>query len=186
MSKPLTFDELEEVSPMYRAFRNQLYEHQHLGRPFDLTALWNSAGRPRGQAPRHYLHRYRDAMRGEVHDQGGGPDGAVLADHPAALHYCMIVDPRIMSTIIEHDTRKRREDPVQAVLDSPDPLTALFTKLDLYVSGMNNEQADRYLIDAAKRAAAGLDVYKEETRVAEVQRAVAFFRPVADEPSPGS
>ncbi len=186
MSQSMTFDELEEASPMFKAFRGLLDGLGPHGRSFDLTALWKAAGRPRGHAPRHYLHRFRESMRGEVRDQGGGPDGAVLADYPTALHYCMIVDRRIMKAVVAESMRRRREDPVRALLECPDPIMAMLVKSDLYLRGMDDEQADRFLVDAAKRAAAGLDVYAEETRVAEVQRAVASFGPVEAGPPPGS
>jgi len=183
MNQSMTFDQLEEASPMSKAFRGQLDAQGPHGRSYDLTALWKAAGRPRGHAPRHYLHRFREAMRGEVRDQGGGPDGAVLADDPAALHYCTIVDRRIMDAVVDESIRRRRKDPVRALLECPNPIMAMLVKTDLYLRGLGDEQADRLLIEAAKRAAAGPDVYAEETRVAEVQRAVASFGPVPEEES---
>lgn len=186
MSHSMTFDELEEASPMFKAFRGQLNARGLHGRSYDLTALWKVAGRPRGQAPRHYLHRFREAMPGEVRDQGGGPDGAVLANYSTALHYCMIVDERIMVAIWEEGMRRRREDPARALLECPNSLMAMLVKSDLYLRGMDDEQANCFLVDAAKRAAAGLDAYAEESRVAEVQRAVASISLVVYEPPSGS
>lgn len=186
MTEPLTFDELHEVSPMFRALRNQLDAFEPYELSFDMTALWKAAGRPRGHAPRHYPHRFRDTTQGHVRDQGGGPDGAVLADYETAMHYCMMVDCRIMRTVVHEGVRKRRQDPVRALMACRDPLMAMFVKTDLHLRGLSDEQADRVLIDAAKRAAAGLDVYAEETFVAEVQRAVASFGPIVEEPSSGS
>jgi len=186
MNDPIDFDQLGEASPMFKAFRGQFDALGPRGRSYDLTALWKAAGRPRGHAPRHYLHRFREAMRGEVRDQGGGPDGAVLVDDPAALHYCTIVDRRIMDAVVDESIRRRRKDPVRALLECPNPIMAMLVKTDPYLRGLGDEQADRLLIEAAKRAAAGPDVYAEETRVAEVQRAVASFGPVEAGPPPGS
>ncbi len=182
MSQSMTFDELEEASPMFKAFRGQLDAQGPHGRSYDLTALWKAAGRPRGHAPRHYLHRFGEARQGEVRDQGGGPDGAVLADYPTALHYCMIVDRRIMLAVIAEGTRSRRRDPVKALMECPDPLMALLIETDFLGQGVGPDQAERILIDGVKQAVAGLDEYSAEYHVAKIQRVLASLDPNVEPP----
>ena len=182
MSKPLTFDELHEVSPMFRELRKQLDAFEPHELSFDLTALWKAAGRPQGQTPRDYLHRFRDTTRDHVRDQGGGPDGAVLADYETALDYCMIVDRRIMMAVFEEGRRHRRQDPVKALMECPNPLMGLLIEADLLEQGVDTPQAERILIDGVKEAVAGLDQYSAETRVAEVQRVLAYLDPAVEPP----
>ncbi len=141
-----------------------------------MTALWKEAGRPRGRSPRHWLAGRLDKFR----DEGGGPDGRVLAEAGAVLFYAAVWLDRtgtlagVWSGIF---TAARRADPAPMLAQPHAGLLALHAKLDLMAGGITDEEAGRHLIGRVAQhvAARGLDVYAAETEVMHAQRAIADF-----------
>ncbi len=174
----MEYDELMASCPMGRAFLREEAAARAGGRGLDMTALWKESGRPRGRSPRHWLAGRFERER--VHDEGGGPDGRILADPGVALLYAALwLDGT--GTLGEVLTGifwgTLRADPAPMLTKENAGLMALTAKLDLVAQGLTDAEAGRHLIEGVKRhvAAQGLDVYAEETKVMHAQRAVADF-----------
>ncbi len=168
--------ELIATCPLGRAFLREEAAARAEGRGLDMTALWKEAGRPRCRSPRHWLARRHDKFQ----DEGGGPDGRVLAEAGAVLFYATVWLDRtrflaknwsgITSWTAQFDPAPRLAQPGAGH-------SALLAKLDLMAGGITDEEAGRHLIGQVAQhvAARGPDVYAAETEVMHAQRAIADF-----------
>ncbi len=162
--------------PMGLAFPREEVAARAEGRGMDLTELWRQAGRPRGRSPRQRIGWMIED--GRIRDEGGGPDGRLLADPGTALLYvsCWLdrtgILARVGSAIF---MGALRADPAPMLTKANAGLIALTAKLDLIAGGMTDAEAGRHLMDRVDRhvAARGLDPWAEETAVMHAQRAVA-------------
>jgi hypothetical protein len=163
-----TFDELHETNATFRLFTDLLNQ----GEPIDLGELWRAAGRP-WLSPRRWLNRFRKRYEnGEVVERGNH----ILGDQDAALHYLQLIDASVAMACYAQFARRLREDPARHMLGCPNPIMALFAKATLADGGMGEDEANQYLTSEAVKRTGDLDPYAQETRVAEVQRAVEGLR----------
>ncbi|MBV8317890.1 MAG: hypothetical protein JO116_24510 [Planctomycetaceae bacterium] len=151
----------------------------------DLTRLWHFAGRPKGRSPRQKYPKdckgYKDFGR-ILKSVGRTADSPAWATSDTARSYVESLDPRIMiarqNIIIEMMDR----DPVGWLMDAPEGakgIAAVFIKpIVANQAGLPREEADRLIIAEAIERTSGLDVFEQETKVAEVQRAVRGERPL--------
>lgn len=174
----MEYTEIMATRPVGRDFLREEAAARAEGRGMDMTALWRAAGRPRGRSPRRWLAGTAYGER--VRDEGGGPDGRVLAEPGVALLYAAFrLD--LTGTLAKAWSAifmgALRADPAPMLTQENAGLIALTAKLDLIAGGMTDAEAGRHLMERVDRhvATRGLDVYTEETKVMHAQRAVADF-----------
>lgn len=132
------------------------------------TALWQASGRKKNKSPRSWI------PKGDiVHDPGGSADAAILVDHDTALVYAQQLCPKIMRACFEEFSRKLRADPARHLMGCSSPLMGIFAVgAVIETEGLSQEEAGARLMADSVQRSAHLDVYAEETAVANAQRGV--------------
>ena len=144
------------------------------GSPVELSALWDTAGRPRGKSPKQWHRRYRRRFEGQVEER----DGRLLADDDAGLHYVQILEHDVERACAAAFARKLRANVARQMTGCPNPLMAVFAKGVLMERGVEGAEADQYLVAGAVEQTEGMGEMERETAVAKVQRAVAGVKVV--------
>lgn len=166
----MTFDELYEVNPTFRAFTDAIKVADRVR----LEPIWRAGGSRKGRSPRHWWRKYRTRFGdGEVEDRG---ETGLWADADAGLHYIQWLDVKIMRAVIEDFGRKLRRNPAYHVMGCPDEAKGLMGMIAVGAmmaeEGMGQDEARRHIVAGAVEQTDGMDSYAQETAIAKVQRAV--------------
>lgn len=180
----IMFDELERTCPVYREWCRQMVategvadaEHDDLATlvgsddgplRIDLVQLWFAAGSPSEWGPAYYADYFHHVWAKDAVTK----DGTIMAGAFTGLHYCSILDDRVMRATVDLMVSNRKSDPIGAAIRRGDGISVALAKWDLMDGGMTEEEANDHLIGRAKEMAADLDEYRREAKVAEIQKA---------------
>jgi hypothetical protein len=161
--------------PVWRELRRQ--EDRDPDR-VNLTDLWRVAGRPRSRSPRCWRTFYD--YTADVALEGTKADGPAWANVDAAVIYAMHADNEIMTVVIEAFCAARQQDPIGFLLRAPESLKwlmALTASTQLAEDG-DRTAGDQALLEQIVECTERLDPYRQETVVAQAQRALAKAKQV--------
>ena len=163
-------------TPVFRACNAAFEARRWPDSPLNLNVLWEASGRLRGRSPEQWAARcHREGHPVTVLLGGQGESFCSGGDF---FEYAQYLDPAIERFVIEIVGHKFRERPGEAMLRLPTPVMALATEAAI-VGGdeTSPEEARRRIMGDAIAETAGMGPWEQETKVAEVQRAMAGSAP---------
>ncbi|WP_422928589.1 hypothetical protein [Singulisphaera sp. PoT] len=166
----------EPDSAVFRALQSLGDSNHSREGMVDLDKLWNASGRRRGRSPRQWAARCNRS--GDDIEIVAGYQGESLASHHHALDYAQYLDPAVERFCMELLAHKLREASGRSMLQCPNnPFMALAaTAAVMSGSRVSPEEAQRRIIKDAVAESGDLDVYDQETKIAEVQRALGSIK----------
>lgn len=135
----------------------------------DATKLWQASGRKRNKSPRAWL--CKDKI---ISDPGGSPDVEILIGQDTALIYAQNLCDKLLVACGEVFMRAMREDPTRHMMNCPPEIADLVGIFAVGAvmdnTGLGPDEAAAQLLAESVTRASALDVYAEETAVANAQR----------------
>ncbi|WP_422932205.1 hypothetical protein [Singulisphaera sp. PoT] len=163
-------------TPVFRAFNAELEARGGREAQLDLNVLWDAAGRDQGRSPSEWAAEC--SRRGQSVTIVEGPKGEALCIRRDFFEYAQHLDPAIELFAIELIGQRLRENPGEAMLKLPTPVMALAAEAAIIGGdGVSPGEARHRIMGDVVAETAGLGPWEQETKVAEVQRAMAGSAP---------